>query len=69
MAKKIDINWTEENELVRDALFAIMKAHDIYETMSPENKQRFDYLFEMMTEPEEIKPNVPSDPALPVPNA
>lgn len=69
MSKKIDIDWTKETELVRDALFAIMKAHDIYETMSPENKQRFDYLFEMMTEPEEVKQSVPGDPALSVPNA
>lgn len=42
------VDWTKENELVRDALFAVMKAHDMYELMVPEQKARFDELFNEM---------------------
>jgi hypothetical protein len=59
------VDWTKENEIVRDALFAVMKAHDLHELMTTEQKARFDELFNEMLESskedelvkEEVKPS------------
>ena len=52
VAKKVVINWEVENEKVREACFAILKAQDIHDTMTEEEKERFDHLVSIMTEPE-----------------
>lgn len=56
------IDWAREPEKVRDAVFAVMKAQDIFESMSDAEKERFDYLCELLTEPkEEVKQEVPKE--------
>jgi hypothetical protein len=58
--KKIDIDWLKEKEDVRNAIFAVIKAHDIYESLSPGDKERFNVLLDMITDEAKELQVVPS---------
>lgn len=67
--RKLDINWHKETTNVREACYAMMKSHDIWECMSPEEKERFDELVDCMTiddKPKESKSDAKNNTALPV---
>ena len=44
----LDINWEKEGSNVKDAIFSIVKAHDLYDLMTVAEKTRFDELLELM---------------------
>ena len=46
----LDVNWEAEHGFVKDAIFSIVKANDLYELMDETQKARFDELFELMME-------------------
>jgi len=44
----LDINWEAEGINVKEAIFSVVKAHDLYDLMTVTEKARFDELLELM---------------------
>lgn len=49
MEQFLNVNWEKEGSNVKEAIFSVVKAHDLYELMSDAEKSRFDELFELMS--------------------
>ena len=49
MEQFLNVNWEKEGLNVKEAIFSVVKAHDLYELMTETEKARFDELFELMS--------------------